>query len=345
MSRLKIVFFHIAKFAGLFHLSRYLMRNRLLILCFHGIALSDEAAFRPMLFMRDTLFRERLQTLKRYRFPVLPLGDALEQLKKRQLHENAVVITIDDGFYNALSRAAPALQEYQLPATLYLTSYYVKKDTPIFRLVVQYMFWKTTESELPPVDLPWSPTEPVPLDDKPRLDAVMWQIIEYGEQAGSEEQRQVISQRLGELLQVDYAEIVESRILGLLRPDELSQLEQMGVDVQLHTHRHRLPPGDSLTCHAEVQENRAFIRNVLDSDKHHLCYPSGEWDDRLWSCLEKEGVQSATTCEPGLNTAKTPPLRLYRILDQDDLTPIEFEAELFGFCELIRVLTGKRKDP
>jgi hypothetical protein len=54
-------------------------------------------------------------------------------------------------------------------------------------------------------------------------------------------------------------------------------------------------------------------------------------------------VESATTCEPGLNTAETPLLGLYRILDQDDLSQIEFEAELFGFSELIRIVTGKRR--
>lgn len=344
MFSLKTVFFHFAKLLGLFHISRYLMRRRLLILCFHGIALSDEAAFRPKLFMREALFRERLKTLKSYRFPVLPLGEALAGLRNRNQPDNTVVITIDDGFYNARSLAAPALQQHALPATLYLTSYYVQKGTPIFRLVVQYMFWKTRVKILDPIDLLWGLDGSVPLDDTSQRDRAMWQIIKHGENTCNEEQREAISRSLGEQLGVDYAAIVDSRIMSLVTPDELTELEEMGIDIQLHTHRHRLPPGDSATCQLEIRENRDFIRRILDSNKTHLCYPSGEWDDRLWSCLEDEGVESATTCEAGLNTTATPPLRLYRILDQDDLAPIEFEAELFGFCELIRLVTGKRRE-
>jgi len=50
----------------------------------------------------------------------------------------------------------------------------------------------------------------------------------------------------------------------------------------------------------------------------------------------------------GLCTAVNPPdahdklKSVYRVLDQDDLSDIEFEAELTGFDELIRLLTGRR---
>ncbi len=343
MAGLKATIFKTAKAFGLFHLSRLLMRRRLMILCFHGVALEDEATFRPMLFMREALFRQRLETIKAHRFPVLPLPQALSELRAGRLAPNTVAITIDDGFFNALSRAAPLLKAHDLPATLYLTSYYVQKGTPIFRLVVQYMFWKSQVASLEPWIEPWSPEQTVSLGDEAARDALTWKIIEYGETQCDEDGRQAICQQLGKLLEVDYEQIVESRIMSLMTPDELPRIEQLGIDLQLHTHRHRLPIGDEETCRQEIRENRSFIFNALGERKNHLCYPSGEWSDALWSCLEAEGVESATTCEPGLNTARTPPLRLYRVLDQDDLSQIEFEAELFGFCELIRIVTGKRQ--
>ena len=147
MHKLKVLFFHLSRACGLFHLSRFLMRRRLLILCFHGIALDDEANFRPMLFMRESQFRRRLETIRQHGFPVLPLPAALDALEDGSLPHNALSITIDDGFYNALSKAAPMLSEYGMPATLYLTSYYVEKGAPIFRLVVQYMLWKTAAAQ------------------------------------------------------------------------------------------------------------------------------------------------------------------------------------------------------
>lgn len=342
-THLKILFFYICKAIGLFHLSRFLMRRRLLILCFHGIALADEHAFRPMLFMRESVFRNRLETIRKNGFPVVSLSEGLSRLSAGQLPPNPITITIDDGFYNALSRAAPILQSYSLPATLYLTTYYVEKGTPIFRLVVQYMFWKTTVEHLEPLDQPWGPDQAIVLNDPGQRDTITWKIIGYGESKCDEPGRQAICQTLGAVLAVDYEELVASRILGLVAEEELLTLERMGIDIQLHTHRHRLPPEDEAACRREIQDNREFIQNALGETKTHLCYPSGVWDKGQWPCLEAEGVESATTCEPGLNTASTPRMGLHRVLDQDNLSRIEFEAELFGFCELLRILSGKHR--
>jgi len=86
------------------------MRDRLLILCFHGFEINDEAAFRPKLFMRQALFKKRLETIGNFDFPVLELPAALERLKNGSLPDNAVCITIDDGFYSVLSLAVPLLR-------------------------------------------------------------------------------------------------------------------------------------------------------------------------------------------------------------------------------------------
>ena len=60
-------------------------------------------------------------------------------------------------------------------------------------------------------------------------------------------------------------------------------------------------------------------------------------------CSPEEGIVSATTCQVGFNDQTTDPLALYRFLDQDDLHDIEFEAELAGFSELLRVATLRRR--
>jgi hypothetical protein len=56
----------------------------------------------------------------------------------------------------------------------------------------------------------------------------------------------------------------------------------------------------------------------------------------MFPWLESEGVRTATTCERGLNYADTPRLALRRLLDGEDLTAIEVEAEVCGVLELLR---------
>jgi hypothetical protein len=47
-------------------------------------------------------------------------------------------------------------------------------------------------------------------------------------------------------------------------------------------------------------------------------------------------IVSATTTRRGLNFASTPSLGLLRLLDGEELTQLEFEAELSGFADLAR---------
>lgn len=341
--RAKLAILHISKAFGVFHLTRRLARKKLLILCYHGFELADESVFRPGLFMQEQVFRRRLDMIRRAGLPVLGLDDAVTRLKNETLPANAVCLTIDDGFYSTLACAAPAIRQHGFPATLYSTTYYVAKAAPVFNLVVQYMFWATTADALDTTDQPWGLQEPVDLSRPADRDRAIRQIIEAGTTAFDERGRQRISESLGEKLGVSYASLVSSRILSFLTPQELAQMQNFGIDVQLHTHRHCFPADDEAKARAEIIDNAEFLENVLQRPSTHFCYPSGEWSQRQWPWLADLGVQTATTCDRNLNTSTTPPLGLYRVLDANDLSEIEFEAELYGFSDLARQLTGRRR--
>jgi peptidoglycan/xylan/chitin deacetylase (PgdA/CDA1 family) len=340
---LKAIVFQFAKHAGLFRLARWSTRNQLLILCYHGFELADESRFRPMLFMRSEVFSRRLETIRKHGHTVVPLDEAVTRLREGTLPRNTVCLTIDDGFYSVLACAAPLLRQHDFAATLYVTSYYADKRTPIFRLVVQYMFWKTNVSTFDGCGQPWDPPEPVDLADPDATMRAMWRIIEHGENHCDEPARQEICRILGERLDVDYAFIERSRILSLLSAEEIRQLADAGIDIQLHTHRHRLPQDDEAALQKEILENARFLEGILERRLQHLCYPSGLWNRSQWPRLAELGIASATTCEPGFNSAHTPLFGLYRVLDDSTVSQLTFEAELSGFSEWLRRVTGRRR--
>src|SRR5438270_12951747 len=72
--------FGIAKCFGLFWLARWISRDGLRIICYHGFALSDEYQFRSKLFIQKSLFRRRLEFLQREGYPILSLSGALAAL-------------------------------------------------------------------------------------------------------------------------------------------------------------------------------------------------------------------------------------------------------------------------
>ena len=85
---------------------------------------------------------------------------------------------------------------------------------------------------------------------------------------------------------------------------------------------------------------------MVGAPVRHFCYPAGRWVPEQWPWLEEAGIESAATCDRGLNPRGVPRYGLKRFGDDEALSQIEFEAELSGFTEMIRivrsVLSGKR---
>ena len=130
-------------------------------------------------------------------------------------------------------------------------------------------------------------------------------------------------------LEVDYDDLLERRVMHNLTPAEVGKLSAGGIDVQLHTHRHRTPLDRELFLR-EVEDNRKSIREMTGKNATHFCYPSGVYDLKFLPWLREAGVVSATTCESGFASRSSNDLLLPRFLDNATLSPIEFESWLTG---------------
>ena len=332
----KLVFLHACRLLGFFALATRIRSGKLLILCYHGFQLADECQFMPLLFISPERFRHRMALISKQKQKVLSLSEALERLYQGNLPPRALAITIDDGFYSTYKLAYPALRSHNYPATVYVTSYYVEKQAPIFRLVIQYMFWKSEAGKVELEGLDWTENRVLDLNDRPTSETVMWQLIKYGERQCSESERHELLSKVGTILDVDLNDILQSRILSLMSLTELKELSENGIDIQLHTHRHNFPVEDEFTARKEIQDNRAVLSKVNDKELVHFCYPSGIWNNSQWAWLESMEVQSATTCEGGYNDSQTHKFALRRFLDSERISDIEFLAEVSGFSDILR---------
>jgi peptidoglycan/xylan/chitin deacetylase (PgdA/CDA1 family) len=336
---IRIALLSAAKTAGGLTIARALSPKGLRVLCYHGYSIGDECRFRPKLFITRETFERRLLWLLQARFEPVSLKVGLDRLVTGRLSGREVVITIDDGFFSVKAVGWPLLKKHGFPATLYVTSYYTQHPNPIFRLAVQYMLWKTTLEELDVTKLSLSmPHGQNKIRIQPTIDDhAAWRLIEFCESQLTEDERISIGASIGEMLGVDYDELKVSRRLGLLTGPELTGLHGDGLDIQLHTHRHRLPTDPSAIL-KEISDNRRVLEPLVNRALTHLCYPSGIWSEDQWPVLRRAGIESAMTCEPGINVGGTPMLGLRRFLDAEDLESLEFEAEMSGLKEMARRL-------
>lgn len=338
LRNLKLTLLRAARAVGAFHLVRATpwRARQLLILCYHGISIDDEHEWAPGLYMSPEQFAGRLDMLRRSRCNVLPLGEALERLGAGTLPPRSVVLTFDDGNYDFVARAWPLLRAHRFPVTVYLTTYYAERHLAVFPLALGYVLWKRRGQR---IDFPLAGSD-VAIDTTSARgrQAARDSLLLHAQEADlSAEEKDALVERLSEALGLDYAELRERRLLHIMTPAEASELAAAGVDIQLHTHRHRSPL-DREGYRTEIAINREHIVAMTGRVPTHFCYPSGVCLPQFDAWLAEEGVVSATTCEPGLATAaiaSTQPRQLPRLLDHAHMSDVEFESWLAGIGALL----------
>jgi peptidoglycan/xylan/chitin deacetylase (PgdA/CDA1 family) len=305
-------------------------RRRLLILGYHGISTSDEHLWDGELYMRPDTLRARFSALRSGGYKVLGLAEALQRMRDGTLPPGAVSLTFDDGAVDFLTHALPILREFEYPATVYLTTYYCQFRRPVFPTMLRYLLWSGRDRTLSMDGLASDPASAV-LDTPERRKAAFHQIMDpfRGRRSAGEEKDRVLAEcarRLG----IDYESLLRRRLLQIMTPDEVASVPKELIDVQLHTHRHRVPT-DRTLFEREIVENRRFITEMTGSNAvSHFCYPSGVTNPVYEPWLRELGVTSATTCFPGLASPASNPFLLPRLIDTSFVSDLEFEGWLTG---------------
>jgi len=312
----------------LVHNSRW-RRQRLLILAYHGISLTDEHLWNSSQFMPANVLRARLESLKKANCAVLPLAEAVRRLYANDLPDRAVAITFDDGTSDFHRKAFPLLNEFGFPVTLYLTTFYTHYNRPVFDLMCSYLLWKGRSEALNLEEITGKDLK-IELRTNASQEAALASIKAFARtEKLSAEKKDALLASLAAQLKVDYAALIGQRIMHNLTEAEVKHLAESGADIQLHTHRHRTPMNRELFLR-EIEDNRNSIQAMTDRHASHFCYPCGVYDLAFLPWLEESGVVSATTCETGFASRSSNPLLLPRVLDNPQLSSIEFESWLTG---------------
>lgn len=304
-------------------------QQRLLILCYHGVSLLDEHVWNPDLYMEPRTLRRRFNTLRQRGCAVLPLDEAIDRLEAHDLPPRAVTLTFDDGSHDFYACALPLLMEFQFPATVYFSTYYAKFNRPVFDVMCGYLLWKADGRVLDYAEV---------FDTAVRLDEAGRQLAErrlktHAKNMSGPEKDALLS-TLAQRLGLDYEELCARRILHLMTMDEAKDCAAAGIDIELHTHRHR-SPANARFFRREIDDNRQCVEPIRKAPARHFCYPSGYQRPEFPVWLEQAGIRTATTCQPGMAGPRSHLLRLPRLVDTSHLTATEFDAWVTGVASFL----------
>jgi peptidoglycan/xylan/chitin deacetylase (PgdA/CDA1 family) len=318
---------------GGFALVQHLTRDRLRILCYHGFSLGDEHEVAPAMFMRAETFERRMSILRRRRIPVVTLEEGVRRLTQHEVRHAETVITFDDGWASNLTIGAPIAEKFGYPVSIYLTTEHLGASPEVFNVAVAYMIRRSGKSMLllagvhPQIDGSY--------DLRTDPEAAIRAVITAVQKVLPLPERRKLLPTIATALGLHLEEVLKNGRFNLLTASQIQELFHRGVNLQLHTHSHRLPD-EFEGAASEIDQNRQAIKELIGTEPRHFCYPSGVYNDQHPEWLAGLGIISATTCDPGLNDGETSPLLLKRYLDSDRFSDLAFEAEICGVRQLAR---------
>jgi peptidoglycan/xylan/chitin deacetylase (PgdA/CDA1 family) len=307
--------------SGIFYLSALKRRRSIPILCYHGIWMVDDGFPGDAMFMRASSFRRRMQLIRELGLEVISLDRAVDAIAGHgDVPPNAVVITIDDGWYSTYRHMLPELTAHGMTATLYTDTAQLNRGGVVAHVMARYVR-KVAEMRAPvPAEAEAAYAEAVTVENPPEI-------------------KGNALERFADQIGFDLRPYYEARAFEYMTPEELQAFAAAGCDIQLHTHNHTMGDLSPGAVGAEIDANAVALSMLLgrpSGEFRHFCYPSGVKDDRIADWLLSRGIRSATTTVRGMVMPGAHMGLLPRLIDGDNVSEIEFEAEVRGVADKLR---------
>lgn len=268
------------------------------ILMYHRIA---EEPFDPWgLAVTATRFRDQLRWLSRHR-TVLRLSEFVALHRSSELPNRAVAITMDDGYACSVDVAAPLLDEFGIPATVFLPASLIDHGRPFW--------WDELEAIVLTLDKTTLEVEGQPVDLGERTaDDRQWRA---GRPAGTERQTAFLNihgrlvrkspaglnRAMDEIRAQAGANPEISPLKMPLTSDQVRQAPRV-IDFGSHTLTHPWMP--SLTAaerRREILDSVEGCRRLTGKRPETFAYPFGAVDDQSRGLVEEAGFDCACTTE------------------------------------------------
>lgn len=266
-------------------LFRWLNRDRVAILAYHGVMPDDAAeAEGNSLQVRASDFRRQMEYLKKH-YEVCSLHEAHSRLGKPGPKPRAVV-TFDDGYANNYLVVFPILKELNIPAVIFLVTGKIGTD--------QVFWWDR-------LHLASSGIVVVEADFIRSMKRVRAQAVD--------EQADGYLRRLG--LRVDPAQTKYYRVLNR---DEITEMAASGlIEFGCHTHDHE--PLNTLhwrEIEATLRDSMACLESLVGPARYFAA-PYGDYDSYTFPSLRLFQFELAMSTQVGFLSAATDRLRVPRL--------------------------------
>jgi peptidoglycan/xylan/chitin deacetylase (PgdA/CDA1 family) len=222
-------------------------------------------------------------------FKVMPLRQALFDLDCGRLQPRTVCITFDDGYRSVHELALPVLEEFGLPATVFVTSGHVGQgDMWNDRIIAAVQALPAGELDL--AGLGFARYALHTIDDRKRAAASLTEASKYLPPAARSELVERLASLAGQGLSRDL----------MLTPGMVVDLDRRGVEIGAHTVTHPILTSlDDASARAEIRGGKEQLEAMIGKPVRLFAYPNGK------AGKDFDARHAAMVCEAGFEAAFT----------------------------------------
>jgi peptidoglycan/xylan/chitin deacetylase (PgdA/CDA1 family) len=254
-------------------------------------------------------------------FNVMPLHAALQALDAGTLPARVVCITFDDGYRSVHDLALPVLQEFGLPATVFVTSGHIgERNMWNDRIIEAVQSLPAGQLDLSDLGLGSYPLGALAdrKDTVGRLTEASKYLPPKARVALVERLEALVGDRLAQAL--------------MLTPEMVVNLDRQGIEIGAHTVTHPILTSlDDDSARAEIAGGKAQLEAILGKPVRLFAYPNGkvgkDFDQRHVDMVREAGFEAAFTTAVGAITARAHRFQLPRSRPWD-ATPLRFGLRL-----------------
>lgn len=302
------------------YLFRFLNRNKLLIVTYHGVFSDNKYDSGLFTHIHIDLFREHVSFLKE-NYNIITVSDLTDAISNRKkLPPYSALITFDDGFENNYDLAFPILQELRLPASIFLTVDYIGTKNLLWFDELFLILRQAVKCNIDPRKISHSLSNTCYSLEMGTLYRIVSQ--QYKKMTNAERVRKISD--LKKLVDICYDPLHDQ--FKLLSWEQVREMKSSGlVEFGVHTATHRILSGLSDTeFEAEIIKPKKTLESKLSCEMTSFCYPNGTPDVDFYSTHEEflasNGYLCSFSTQEKLNPDGYNPYRLCRMSIGNDVT-------------------------
>jgi peptidoglycan/xylan/chitin deacetylase (PgdA/CDA1 family) len=256
--------------------------------------------------------------------------DALDG--RKALPDNAVTVTVDDGYRSFLSHGHPVFRRRGIPVTVYAIAGFADGRLWMWSDRIKFGLQHTTRKSIPMPNEDGEPAELPLRTPEERASAVP--LLTEMLKLVSNERRVAFLAEFGGLCGVDIPPNPPSGCEAMSW-EELRAVSAEGVEIGCHSETHPILSkiSNRLELENEIRGAKENMERHLGFGVRHFCYPNGrpiDVSEAVVRCVREAGFASAAGTASGLNSVDADRFQLRRIPMDSTIDPSYAKELLAG---------------